>query len=80
MISCLMCAWPSCFSRVAFGEDAEDMPCPLWGRKARDFAEDIATRAIPLSDLGVNVDGFGKRLVALRVVRIDGLPRRQDEH
>jgi hypothetical protein len=28
----------------------------------------------------VDVDRFSKRLVALRVGRVDGLPRRQDEH
>ncbi|HEX9155796.1 MAG TPA: hypothetical protein VF819_09535 [Nitrospira sp.] len=51
----------------------------LRDRKTGDFIENITTRTVPLDDSGVDVDGLGKRLVALRVGGVDRLPRWQHE-
>ena len=65
---------------VAFGEEPEDVLCSLFDRKARDFVENVCARAIPLDEPGVDVDSLGKGMVTFTVVRVDGLPRWQDEH
>src|SRR5262245_8697053 len=52
----------------------------LCNRKAGYFIENIAARAVPLCDLGVDINGISKRLVAFGVVGVDKLPRRQHEH
>jgi hypothetical protein len=36
-----------------------------------DFMENIAARTVPPHDLGVNVNGFSKRLVAFCVVDVE---------
>jgi hypothetical protein len=48
----------------------------LCNRKAGHFMENIAARTVPSYDLGVNVYGFSKRLVAFCVIAVDDLPRR----
>ena len=62
------------------GQNSQDMLSPLHGWKERNFAEEIATRTIPVDQPGVDADGFGKRLVAFGVGHVDRLPGRQDEH
>src|SRR6266550_3307555 len=52
---------------ILYGEDAQDVLRSLRNRQARHFMKDVAARAVPLHDLRVDVDGLGKRLIALRV-------------
>ena len=40
----------------------------------------VATFSIPSNDRSMHAHGLGERLVALRVVCVDGRPGRQDEH
>jgi hypothetical protein len=45
---------------AAVGEDAENMLCALSDRKARNFAQDVAARSVPLREPRVDVDGFSE--------------------
>jgi hypothetical protein len=52
----------------------------LCNTKAGYFIESIAARTAPPYDLGVDINGLSKGLVAFCVVDIDDLPRRQHQH
>ena len=64
----------------ALHENAQNMLGSLGNRKAGHFIESIAARTAPPYDLGMDINGLSKGLVALCVVGIDDLPRRQHEH
>ena len=75
--------WLLCVSNFAMfpeSHSAIHMLCSLRDGKPRDLVNDVAAGPIPQHDLVVDVDGIGKGLIALRVVDVDGLPGREDEH
>src|SRR5215472_8841040 len=67
-------------SRGLLGQNAQDMFGSLCHREEGDFVERVAARAVPPDDPRVDVNRFGKRLVAFLVGGVDLFPWRQHEH